>query len=118
VTAPSRFSVRHDGTLATVVPTGELDVAIASELTACLARMMAAGLRNIVIDLRATSFMDCTCLRILLNAHTWLAASGGYVALTGVPPQIERLLALTGLEAALPRAPEASLSESARRMAQ
>jgi anti-anti-sigma factor len=62
--------------------------------------------------------MDCTCLRILLQAHAWLAASGGSVALTSVPPQIERLLDLTGMGAALRREAHGALSDRTVRTAE
>lgn len=64
-----RFSIeiRPDRRRVLVVPHGELDLATSDELAVEVDELVARGFDAIVIDLRATSFIDSTGLRLLIQ---------------------------------------------------
>ncbi|MEV0168791.1 STAS domain-containing protein [Nonomuraea fuscirosea] len=76
---------------------GELDCSTLPALRAALATM-ANGDVGFCVDLSRVAFIDTGCLRILVSAATSLHESGGDKVLTlrSVPPQMRRLLELTG----------------------
>jgi anti-anti-sigma factor len=47
------------------------------------------------------SFLDCTCLGVLVTAHQRLLAARGALVLTGITPRLTRLLSLAQLDRVL-----------------
>jgi anti-anti-sigma factor len=72
---------------------GELDLAAAAMLRA---RVEAAAIRGLIIDLREVTFIDSSALRELLNARQELQRHGSRLVLSGVPASVRRLLDMTG----------------------
>ena len=58
---------------------------------------------TVVIDLTATTFCDCSGLRVLGPAQERIAARGGRLRLVTTSGVIQLLLAMTGLEASIPQ---------------
>jgi anti-anti-sigma factor len=79
--------------VATVVLSGELDMAAAPELRERVDA--AAGRRALVIDLGAATFIDSAVLKELLRARAELSARDARLVLAGVAPPVRRLLDLT-----------------------
>lgn len=77
---------------------GEMDLVAAPGLKAQL-RSQAQGSGDVVVDLSAVTFMDCSALSPLLEARAWL---GCRLWLQGPSPPVTRLLELTGLLASFP----------------
>jgi len=53
------------------------------------------------LDVGAVSFLDCTCLDVLVTAHQRLLAAQGMLVLTDVTPRLMRLLRLARLDRVL-----------------
>jgi anti-anti-sigma factor len=85
-----------DGT-ARVRPAGELDMATVRVLEQRLTELHAAGVRRIVVDLRALDFMDSTGLTLLTRWSLDADRDGFAFALIAGSPRIQRLFELTGL---------------------
>jgi len=97
-TAPFSFAVvRVDPSRASLSAAGELDLAAVHDLAATLAVQEAAGRTFIRLDLSQVSFLDCTCLAVLVSAHNRLRAAGGQLILTDVSRPVVRLLTVTEL---------------------
>ena len=83
---------------ARVLPAGELDMATAEELEACLKEARDTGFRRLIVDLRGLDFMDSSGLT-LLTRWTLGAHRGGYeFAVIPGDERITRLFELTGLK--------------------
>ena len=88
----------------TLVLDGEFDLACAGRLCAVLDDEVRNGRKHIRVDTAQVRFLDATVLEVLLEAHTRLLARGGTLVLMGVPPRMQRLLDITGLDTVLFRA--------------
>ncbi len=80
---------------------GEIDVASAPELRDCLHQIIAAGSRQLVLDLRQVHFMDSVGLGVLVGAHRRLLGQdygGQPIHLVCANGPIERILRATGLD--------------------
>jgi len=91
---------------------GEIDVASASELRDCLHQTIAAGGRQLVVDLRQVEFMDSVGLGVLLGARRRLLGQGAAHGHTDRPIQlvcadglVVRILRATGLDRVFPLYP-------------
>jgi anti-sigma B factor antagonist len=80
---------------------GELDVATAPEFERVLLRLRPPHQR-VVLDLSELRFMDSTGLRILLQARRTASEGGWQLTLRSVPPNIQRLLKLSGVGESIP----------------
>ncbi|XRQ08943.1 STAS domain-containing protein [Actinomadura welshii] len=87
-----------------VVAAGELDIATAADFGIELARLVDVRGPDIVIDASALTFCDARGLAAIVAADGLARRRGGAVTLTGVRPQMSRLLRLTRLDRTLLRA--------------
>ena len=76
---------------------GELDLAVAPELTDAIERAEAQQRRIVVLDLEDLEFIDSAGLRVILAAHKRLCGIGAELAMTPGQPQVQRLLAIAGV---------------------
>lgn len=75
---------------------GELDLAVAPALSSALR----AGILEstwVHLDLAAVTFLDCSCLGVLVTAAHRLRHCGGDLVLTSVNKDAARVIALAGL---------------------
>jgi anti-sigma B factor antagonist len=86
---------RSDAVLIAV--SGELDIASAPELEQMLDQVSPEQTKLVIVDLRELEFMDSTGLSIIVRAHQRLAEHGCELTLIKGPPQVQRLLDLTGV---------------------
>jgi anti-anti-sigma factor len=95
----SNFSVEvQDGERAILIEvSGELDLASSPELEQELERAVASDVEVLIIDLRRLEFMDSTGLSVLVRAHQKATQAGKQLAVVKGPPQVQRLLSLTGV---------------------
>jgi anti-sigma B factor antagonist len=82
---------------AMIVVSGELDIASAPELEQALDRIRPDLTKLVIVDLRELEFMDSTGLSIIVRAHQRLSEHDCELTLIKGPPQVQRLLDLTGV---------------------
>ena len=95
---PFALDVDTLGDRATLHVSGDVDVATAPELRDTVVRLISEGRTHIVFDCTRLGFIDSTGLGVLIGARARALAANGSVALTGVGPALQRLLAVTGIE--------------------
>ena len=76
--------------------TGEIDMATCGRLRDAIEPHLGAGQR-VVLDLAGVSFMDSSCLSVLLKARTTLGADGGSLILRNPSEIASRLLSRSGV---------------------
>lgn len=83
---------------ASVRATGELDLAARDDLAAVFQEQLDAGRRIVRLDLSAVTFLDCSCLGVLIAAHQRFLDLRGLLVLSGVTENVARVLAITGTD--------------------
>jgi anti-anti-sigma factor len=86
---------------ATIVLSGEIDLACADALRATLDDQYAGERRHVRIDAAAVRFVDATVLEVLFDAHNKFLGRGSTLVVAGAPPRVRRLFRLTGLDKVL-----------------
>lgn len=97
--APEPFELRIDRVEPWTVirPSGEIDLATVGRVEQAAAAV--AG--DLVIDLRAVTFLDSSGLRLLIEQERRARDDGHAFAIVAGPPSIQRLLKIAGLDARL-----------------
>jgi anti-sigma B factor antagonist len=80
---------------ATVIATGELDLASAHKLEEEVARLRSDGVRHLVIDLQRVTFLDSTGLCLLLALRRDAARHGHRLEVMPAGPRVQRIFELT-----------------------
>jgi len=96
---PFRVEIRPDRRALFVVPRGELDIDTVGVVAAEVDDLAARGLDRIVIDLRATSFIDSSGIHLLLRCGR--RADARITVIDGAPA-IGRVFDLAGVRALIP----------------
>lgn len=81
---------------------GELDLAATPTLRDRVGELLAAGFRQLVIDLRRVTFIDLTGVRLLLKLAQDASADGWRLSLIQPDGQVHQILTLTGVLDQLP----------------
>jgi len=76
---------------------GELDAYTAPGVEEQIAKLIAAHVTEVVLDLSETGFLDSSGLRAILTAHRRLATEQGRLTLRAPSEPVVRLLEITGL---------------------
>jgi len=77
---------------------GEVDLYSAPVLRATLDELVAGGAKMIVVDLDNVDFLDSSGLGALIGAFKQLRGlGGGTIRLAAPPPQVRKILELTGI---------------------
>jgi anti-anti-sigma factor len=90
---PFSVDIRPDRRRVFVVPRGELDIATVDRLAAEIDELVSRGFDTIVLDLRATSFLDSGGVHLLMRQT---ARADAHVTLIDGVPAIRRVIDLTG----------------------
>lgn len=80
-----------------VALSGELDLASSPILEQQLDQVFSSQASLVILDLRQLDFMDSTGLSVLIKANQAAADTGRRLYLVKGPPQVQRLLSLTGV---------------------
>ncbi|MCW2856527.1 MAG: Anti-anti-sigma factor [Marmoricola sp.] len=86
---------------AAICAVGELDIAARQDLADVLHQQDVAGRRFVRLDLSQVTFLDCSCLGVLLASHRRFLELHGLLVLSGVDDAVARILRVTGLEETL-----------------
>jgi anti-sigma B factor antagonist len=93
------LTVERYDSVATVVVSGELDLATAPRLSAAVAEHGDAKL--LVVDMTATTFIDSTGVRALLHADRRTLGSGSRLVVVTGDGAVRKVLELCGLDGRL-----------------
>ena len=91
-------SADRDGNIVLRV-SGEIDVSAKSLFQRRLADVIVANDDDVVVDLADVSFIDSTCLTVLVQARQQLEAVGRKFLIGRPSPAVTRVLELSGLDA-------------------
>lgn len=89
--------VRVTGGTATVVISGELDLASSPSLAAQLARLLAGSPQRLVLDMSRVGFMDVAAARLIASTAQSLP-EGRRPVIRSASRLVRRVLELTGLD--------------------
>lgn len=92
-----RVDVRHEPGGTVIAVSGELDLASSPALEEELDRAFGSDEPVVILDLRQLEFMDSTGLSVLIRAHQTAEDADRRLWLVKGPPQVQRLLTLTGV---------------------
>jgi anti-sigma B factor antagonist len=92
---------RTDRHLGIVSATGEIDLATVPALREAISEHIVAGRTNLLVDLRAVTFLDSTGLGVLVGAAKKAHGGGGCLRLVCDNDRVLRLLRITGLDRAI-----------------
>ena len=81
-----------------VAVTGEIDLFTAPEFKQRVSAPIDAGRSNVVVDLRATTFIDSSSLGVLIGAHRRLKLRGGALLVVCESEAIAKTFKITGLD--------------------
>lgn len=100
MTQTASFSLREEapeeGVLVIAVE-GEADMSTAVKFNESFFSAARAGIRRVVADLTAVSFIDTTMLNALVVGHRRMARDHGTFAVVCSGPRVMRILEITGL---------------------
>jgi anti-sigma B factor antagonist len=85
-----------------VCPRGEVDLDTVGAVRSQLDELVGAGFTRVVLDLRGTTFIDSTGLRLALDAHAASAADGWEFGIIPGPPNVQRAFEIVGFSERLP----------------
>ena len=97
--------VELDPRRATIRAAGELDLAAREPLAELIQQQQLAGRRVISLDFSEVTFLDSSCVGVLVAAHRRLLERHGLLVLHDVDARIARTLRVTGQEDSLFIAP-------------
>ena len=92
------FTTTEDGDRVTLALSGELDLASAGDVEEELSRIEQSRPAQIVLDLRALSFMDSTGLRLIAGADHRAREDGRRVTIVQGPEAVKRVFSITRLD--------------------
>lgn len=86
------------GTGATVVVKGELDSASAPRFADEIRRLVSESAVHVTVGLEATTFVDLSGLRALIEALSAARRHGGDIVLQAPPKSLQKVLELSGAD--------------------
>ncbi len=92
-----RVDVRSERGATVIAVSGELDLASSPMLEERLEEVFGSDASLVILDLRKLDFMDSTGLSVLIKAHQTAEQAERQLYLVKGPPQVQRLLSLTGV---------------------
>lgn len=93
-----QVSSEQVGPVTVVKAVGELDLHTAPALREELDRVVAAGGRQVVVDLGEVGFMDSTGLSVIVATVAALRANGGDLSVVSGVERITKVFTLTGVD--------------------
>ena len=71
---------------------------ILSDFSSAVTALVAAGTRNILIDLTPVTYVDSATIGCLMDLYRQVHGAGGHLKLSGVQKRVETMLTLTGAQ--------------------
>jgi stage II sporulation protein AA (anti-sigma F factor antagonist) len=102
IPAAFRVEVEPERDAVRVCPIGEVDLGSVDEVRTQLEELRATGFSRLILDLRRTTFLDSSGLRMAVEVNAAAASDGFEFAIIPGPPPVQRVFELTGLSSQLP----------------
>jgi anti-sigma B factor antagonist len=71
---------------------------ILSDFSSAVSTLVAAGTRNILIDLTPVTYVDSATIGCLMDLYRQVSSAGGHLKLSGVQKRVETMLTMTGAQ--------------------
>ena len=71
---------------------------ILGEFSATITDLVAAGRREILIDLTPVTYVDSATIGCMMDLYRQVSTAGGHLKLSGVQKRVETMLTLTGAQ--------------------
>lgn len=94
---PLEVTVRIDGTHTVLEVRGEVDLASAPTLGACLDQAVAEPSRSVILDLAGVSFLDSTGVNTVVRANNALVMSERQLIVRNPRPAVRQVFEITGV---------------------
>ena len=91
------ITVTHAGTATVVAPAGDLDMAVAPELSQALKDLIDQGRRQLVLDLGRVDYVDSAGLGALVASIKRARGAGGDIRLCALQPDVRSVFDMTRL---------------------
>ena len=91
------ITVTHAGNATVVVPVGDLDMAVAPELSQALKELIDQGRRQLVLDLGQVDYVDSAGLGALVASIKRARGAGGDIRLCALQPDVRSIFDMTRL---------------------
>jgi anti-sigma B factor antagonist len=101
-------TTRTYGSTLIVTMTGELELAVADELSHAVHRALARRPKILILDLSAVTFVDCAGIRGVLAAQRHVEAHSVQLSIIPPPEHVHRVFVLAGVASSLPFIPVGS----------
>lgn len=101
--------IHVDPQTATLVVSGELDLASTPEFAAAVERTLESQAGVLVIDLSALEFIDSTGVRALVKGYARAVDHGKQCSVVNGGPQVSRILEMTGVDRQIDILPSADV---------
>ena len=99
MSTPLKIESRLEGKDAAVLSlAGELDVSNVAQAREAALKLLAGGIKRLVVDLSNLEYIDSSGLGMLIGLHKRQKESGGTLAIAGARERVMRVLKITGLE--------------------
>jgi anti-anti-sigma factor len=95
-------NIRREARSAVIELAGELDLHESRRLSAAVAEILSERVELVELDATALTFIDSAGLRAILLARAGAAEQGVTFLISGVSPQIRRVMEIAGAEDLLP----------------
>jgi anti-anti-sigma factor len=69
-----------------------------ADFSSTVAGLVAAGQREILIDLAPVTYVDSATIGCLMDLYRQVSSAGGHLKLSGVQKRVETMLTLTGAQ--------------------
>jgi anti-anti-sigma factor len=93
-----RLEVQRTGEATVLAMAGELDLESSATLEEVLGTVDVPEPELLILDLREVEFMDSSGLAVVVKAHQQALDAGQRFGVINGSPQVQRLLALTGMD--------------------
>ncbi len=97
------YEIRKEGNILIVKVYGEFDLHAADYARRDIdIQIRAQGVKHILFDLGSLTFIDSSGLGVILGRYRKVSESGGRAAISGTPPNIKKVMEISGLNRLMP----------------
>ena len=89
---------RQQGVAVVRVHEGRLMYPILSDFSSAVAALIAAGKKDILIDMTPVTYVDSATIGCLMDLYRQVHNAGGHLKLSGVQKRVETMLTMTGAQ--------------------